>query len=67
MKPAQITPGGPSDSPDVSTRHAFGARFAVRQVMAAKAERDQELADQYVGPVRLHVDRHIAELRRGLP
>ncbi len=65
-KPAQFSPGGPSDSPNDSTRHAFGARCAVRQIVAAKVQRDDYLADLYAQLAVAHVDRHIAELRRRL-
>lgn len=66
-EPAQFSPGGPSDSVDVSSLHAFGARFAVRQVRAWKDQRDPELAQQYVELARVHLDRHLEQLRRRLP
>lgn len=67
MKPAQFSPGGPSDSLDASTRHAFGARFAARQIVRAKAQRDPELATLYQQLAIAHLDRHLAQLRRRLP
>lgn len=47
--------------------HGQLARRAVVLMRLARAQRDTELADKYVELVRLHLDRHIAELRRRLP
>ncbi len=57
-QPAQITPDGPPSSP-----HAFAARWATRQLVKAKVERDRPLAELYAQLVAAHIDRYLASRR----
>jgi len=44
--------------------HDFAARWAVRQLVAARSARDSELAELYAALLTAHLDRHLAGLRR---
>lgn len=44
--------------------HALAARWALRQMLAARAARDLELNGLYAQLVNAHVDRHLAQRRR---
>ncbi len=49
----------PAGQGESSSGHAFAARWATRQLVKAKAERDRQLADLYAQLAAAHTDRHL--------
>lgn len=64
---AYETPGGRQETTPLPLPHDLAARWAVRQMLAARMARDHELNGAYSQLVRLHLDRHLAARRRRLP
>lgn len=60
---AYETPGGRQETTPAFA-HDVAARWALRQMLAARGARDHELNGAYARLVHLHLDRHLATLRR---